>query len=767
MLDGLGDLRALSLRARALEELARYEELARVADRVAGVLLAQRITDPDQLTAGIEVLILRQRVFGGLDAQEGDAAAGYRAIMSLIAEVREGLDHFHWPVRLAEARLLYEKHNHHQAGQAVQEVLALNPGSAKAWALMGEMAVASFDLDRADRIADHLDELAGSVHGSPAAQVSTLGAIVRARAALRRRDPALASDVLDRVLERYPEHRQALALRAAASAASFDQHDTDRMLDRLDQLSPGIALGHYEVGRTLSEARQYERAASHLELAHQRLPGWADPVTELGLLEMQAGRDERARDALVRAVRMDPFDTRAANSLTLIEELLRYRTIETEHFVIRYREGIDEVLAAEMPPVLERIHDRVARDEDGAIAYEPDRRTIIELMPDHEWFSVRISGMRGLHTMAASTGPVIAMESPREGPRHQIGPYDWARVVQHEYAHTVTLARTRNRIPHWFTEAAAVYLEDAPRPTPWVTLLAEAYRKNELFSLDEISIAFVRPERPQDRSLAYAQGHWMYEFMIERWGPEAPLKLMDRYAQGIQESEALPDVLGMTPERFTEQFLEWAGEQLVAWGMVPAPGTPSLEDLLGEGRPGSAEPDTEPTWDLIQRVLEEHPSHSGVIELAARSAMRDANGTVDAHAAGYLERLAQASPVDPWPRRELVRYYLGSDDPSRAIDHLEWLDAREQHSPAFAAELARQYAALGRWSDAHSKAERTTVIAPFDADEREFAARVAIKAGRLHDARRHIRALTLIEPDRDIHRQRLEAIDRMLDAEPR
>jgi len=30
--------------------------------------------------------------------------------------------------------------------------------------------------------------------------------------------------------------------------------------------------------------------------------------------------------------------------------------------------------------------------------------------------------------------------------------------------------------------------------------------------------AFVRPKRPTDRSLAYAQGHWMYQYMIEKWG---------------------------------------------------------------------------------------------------------------------------------------------------------------------------------------------------------------------------------------------------------
>jgi hypothetical protein len=89
---------------------------------------------------------------------------------------------------------------------------------------------------------------------------------------------------------------------------------------------------------------------------------------------------------------------------------------------------------------------------------------VIEVMPDHERFAVRITGMPFVHTIAACTGPVIAMEVPREGPPSKhMGLFDWPRVIQHEYTHTITLGQTRNRIPHWLTEAAAVSMEPAPR----------------------------------------------------------------------------------------------------------------------------------------------------------------------------------------------------------------------------------------------------------------------------------------------------------------
>ncbi|MFM8699515.1 MAG: hypothetical protein ACKOF7_12850, partial [Phycisphaerales bacterium] len=77
---------------------------------------------------------------------------------------------------------------------------------------------------------------------------------------------------------------------------------------------------------------------------------------------------------------------------------------------------------------------------------------------------MRITGMPSVHTMAASTGPLIALEAPREGaPQLHLGRFDWEDVLRHEYVHTVTLDRTRNRIPHWFTEALATRLETKPR----------------------------------------------------------------------------------------------------------------------------------------------------------------------------------------------------------------------------------------------------------------------------------------------------------------
>src|SRR5690606_32954537 len=151
----------------------------------------------------------------------------------------------------------------------------------------------------------------------------------------------------------------------------YDPDGVERMLAEFDALSPGSPrpAALFTVGAALSDARQYEPAAEYLRRARDRAPNWPEAHIELGLLEMQSGRDEEAVAALRRAVKLDEFNVRAINSLKLIEELLTYEKIEGEHFIVRYRPGGgDEVMAREMMPPLDRLYEAVT----GEMGYAPE-----------------------------------------------------------------------------------------------------------------------------------------------------------------------------------------------------------------------------------------------------------------------------------------------------------------------------------------------------------------------------------------------------------
>lgn len=783
-------LRALRIRAEALLSLGRVAEAGTTLDAITTAMSASELTNADELVEGVRGLLLSARLRGPWR----DARQDYRTITQLLARARDELDRLSWKARLVEAELLVTKDNQREARQALIEALQLNPSCARAWQLLGQLSVDQFDFQTAESIASKLDELAtkiapaddaqaeGAPGGAPLSR-SPWAAELRARAMLRQRDAENAIAALDPMLVRFPTMRSLLALRAAAEAATFNMQSVEARLNAFDALSanaspgttPASALALYEVGRTLADARQYELSDTFLARAIEREPNWSEPLIERGLMLSQAGRDVDSLDVLKRARELDPFNIAVENSVKLLTELLTYETLQSEHFTVRYKAGRDAVLAAEMIPLLEAMHARVCGADNNGLDFKPSVRTTIDLMPNHEWFSVRITGMPGIHTMAAATGPIIAMESPADGPGHLVGPYDWLRVVRHEYVHTVTLARTNNRIPHWFTEAAAVFLEDAPRDWRTVQLLTNAFNTDTLFDLDAINLAFVRPKKPTDRSQAYAQGHWMYQYIVERFGPRAPLDLMDQYALGTTEEAAYQRVLGQSRAAFFTDFKAWAEQQLIAWGMRTPQGTPDARTLIEQAMaPGVRKGDAgiellEPLSpeQAVVRALEDHPEHPQLLALAIDAALEARRGVPDESMIDLLERAAAARPMDDRPQRALARVYLTMNTPESrdlAIPHLEWLDVREVHSPAFASELAHLYAERQEWDLARAKAQRVARLAPFDADTRELAARVAIATKDWDEARHQLNALISIEPDREIHRKRMEALEAMATA---
>lgn len=784
-------LRALRIKAEALEAVGRFAEAVGAAQPALERLAGARMEDPGEVVEAAHLVTLRIRLAGpGTDGagKPLPAAAGFHALMGMLGEVRTKIDRLYWPAALAEAELLYAKDNKPKAHEALLEVLSMNPSCARAWMLVGRLAVDGFNFDQAEAVAARLDLIAGDTYepdeeGTPERGASVLGAEVVARAMLRQIDGSQAQSVLVPALAKMPKRPQLLALMAAAEAVKFDERGLAARLNAFDAEFPGSPLAEFEVGRAFSEARQYPLAVKHFEEATKRQAFAPEPLIELGLVAVQAAQDDRALGALERAFELDPFNARADNSLRLVREMRTYERIETPHFVIRYKgvpEGTaspDALLAREMPEVLERNHAIVTGPQAGGIDHQlPEgTKTYIDLMPDHAWFAVRIAGMPQIHTIAASTGPLIAMESPREGTGH-FGLYDWPRVLRHEYVHTVTLSRSNNRIPHWFTEAASVHLEQAPRDYPTCQMLARAVDTGELFDFSYINVAFVRPKKPSDRSFAYAQGEWMYSYMIEAYGPKSPLELLDEYAKGLREEEAFQRVLKVSRSEFFESFKTWAKVQAQGWGLVRKSDQPSIGEMLkaeaGAAPEGEQNAPT-PTREMVDRWLAKYPDHPDVLELAMELSLAKNAGAATPMEVPLILRYARARPVDPKPHRLLAKMYLdaAAADPAalgtqaaRAIPHLEHLDAREDKSPVFAMELARRYAAVGEWAKATAAGVRATRLSPFDARVREAAATVAVQAKDYDLAERQLKALALIEPTREVHAKRLEALRKLRSA---
>jgi hypothetical protein len=390
---------------------------------------------------------------------------------------------------------------------------------------------------------------------------------------------------------------------------------------------------------------------------------------------------------------------------------------------------------------------------------------VIELHPDHKSFAVRITGMPWIHTIAAITGPLIALEAPREGaPQLHLGVFDWLAVLRHEYVHTVTLEQTRNRIPHWFTEALATHLESKPRTWDAVQMLAAAYQGGTLFDLENINWAFVRPKRKTDRAQAYAQGEWMVSFIEKEWGRDAILRLMALYRDGVPESEAFPKVLGIDRDAFMKRFTAFAAKDLGSWGMLPDPPLAKLVEGIAAERAAQPAKDgpTEIDDAHLDALLAAHPAHPDLLELWLRRRLKG-DADPDAAAIARLRAYAALRPDDPWPHRVLAKAALGAGDRAGAVADLAYLDARADNDVSFAMELAGIERSRKNFAGALEHASKAGRIKAYDPATREFVAAVAVEAGDLATARMHIEALTMLEPSVERHRLRLARIDELIE----
>lgn len=735
-LDPESSARAALLYARAREDRGQLDRAVE-ALRPWREALAQQ---PETLQSAAEVTAAARGVVL-LAHLEGRPAQDHQFAMNQLGRAHQQLDALHWPARLAEAEILVEKDNARDAIAALEETLALNPRSSRAWYRLGRFSAERFDFDRAEQA---IDELRGI--NEPHLLADKLEAHLR----LQQRDARGAMRAIERARQRYPDQRRLAALAVAAAALQYDDDATQAALERFDALAPGSPLAAYKAGVYLSLARQYPEATEMLRQAIVRQPNWPAPHVELGLLLMQVGDNEAAHEALRRATRLDPFNRRAGNQLTLVEALLGYETIETENFVIRYEAGIDAVLARDIALHVEDLYDEITR----IFQHEPERKTQIDIMPDEEWFGVRITGMPDIWTIAAATGDVLSLTPPREGAR-QRGTFDWLNVLRHEYVHTVTLSQTRNRVPHWFTEAAAVAEELVGRDYETARMLAWALEEDELFDLEGINWGFVRPRRQIDRPLAYAQSHWMLEYIRDTHGNDAVIALLEAHREGVENVAAIERVLGVDDAQFMAGFREWARADVERWGLAPPPDDARVRALLESG---SEAADAEELRELI----EAHGEHPSLLRLLAEQALESEDRDPDAARRKVL-RYAEARPVDPWAHRQLARLAVETGHRDQAIAALEALDAQEAYHGDWAHQLARLQREAGRIDAAAAAMERALHREPYNAGYRELAATLALQRGELRDARRHIEALTLLEPERAQHQLRLAAVLERLD----
>lgn len=508
-------------------------------------------------------------------------------------------DPLSWQTHRASGLLLLEKYNRAQAIPDLKKALEINPRAVSVIVALGEAALQKHDIDEALTYS----EQALQVQENYVPTLHLMADIALNKqapdAALLALEEALKTNRLDSktlgriaavyyLLDVQPGGEADKRLVALLENLDAIEEAAIKQPSRLEQVvidvakrnaKPGVFLNAF--ANTLESRRKYTMAEKLYQHAIRVMPQLSQPKTSLGMLYMQTGRSDQAKQLLDDAFKADPYHVRVSNMRKVLGVLSNYKTITTDHFVIRVDSEADQILGQYMAEYLEEIYPELVE----LYGYEPPQRSVFEIyhnakgLTAHQWFSARMVGLPWIQTIGASTGMMVALASPTASPK----PYNWARVVKHEFVHVLTLQQTHFNIPHWFTEALAVTSEGIKRPVEWNRMLLDRVPKGELWSLDELTGIFVRPETPADWQFAYCQSRLYAQYMIETFGEETISEMLDLYRKNVRTNDAIPRVFEMTAEEFDEgyrNFLKRIVEDELGGSAVEAP--KSIADLEKE-----------------------------------------------------------------------------------------------------------------------------------------------------------------------------------------
>lgn len=681
-----------------------------------------------------------------------------------------------WQAHLLAGELLLEKYNRAQGIPELKRALAINPRAAEVLVLLGIAAYDEHEFEEAERYADQALEVNPDLSAAWCLKADLRISSVELDEALQ---------FTDKALEVNPHDQQALARKAACYVLMDGPPDADKLepllsgLDRAGEMkfekadrftklvlelarrNPRPGYFFSSLAKTLDRRWKFDLAERFYLVAVERMPQLAEPRTSLGMLYMRMGRGEEAAKVLDDAFKADPYHVRVSNMRKVLQVLERYETIATDHFVIRVDSEADRIFGQYLAEYLEEIYPELTEQ----FGYEPPHRTQFEIfhhakgLAAHQWFSARMVGLPWVQTIGASTGMMVAMESPTAADE----PFNWARVVKHEFVHILTLQQTGFNIPHWFTEALAVTAEGFPRPEEWNRLLRQRVPKGELRTLKNLNDGFIRPKSPEDWQFAYCQSRLYAQYMTETFGPESIPQLLQAYRENLSTEEAIRKVLGVELGEFETGYREYLDRIVATLPEYPEENTRSFGELE---RNFKERPDDAAAAAAFAERLLEAGNSERAREVATKSLEQDPRqGT----AALVLARLETHARNVPAATRVLERALDFSNPETRALKHLAQLKllSREYARAAELLELGRKiapddvdwlrglslaYKETGETAKRKEVLQTLAELDPDDAAPRKALAQIALDEKEYNDAVKHGRqALHVDVLDADVH----------------
>ena len=259
---------------------------------------------------------------------------------------------------------------------------------------------------------------------------------------------------------------------------------------------------------------------------------------------------------------------------------------ESDHFVVSYPKGKDEVL---VPYVLDALEaQRKALQEDLGWATSGGK-VVIEILNDTR----DLARLSTLTEEEIKTSGTIALCKFNKlmivSPKALVKGYDWLDTAAHEYTHHVVTARTHNNTPIWLHEGIAKYSEprwrgSAGELSAWSAgLLRDAVKRNELVTFEQMHPSMAKLPSQERAALAFAEVMVAVEYLQKKGGRPLMTKVLDLVAEGTPAEKAVAQALGVSFEAFQA---DW--KRYLAARPLPEGGDEEKKRFKGDPRHGGS-----------------------------------------------------------------------------------------------------------------------------------------------------------------------------------
>lgn len=570
------------------------------------------------------------------------------------------------------------------------------------------VAGASFleGLSRFGEDPDFLFGLADSLHHSDPEE--TVGLLERALAINPRHVPSLllladhainaeeyrlAEETLDKVLEVNGDHPGAWAYRAVIAHLESDFEGEREARQRgLKHWKTNPAVDHL-IGRKLSQKYRFQEGADYQRAAMRLDPGWTKAQLQLAQDLLRLGQEEEGWQWAARSHEKDGYNQTAYNLLTLKTTLDKYAVLENDSFLVRMPAEEAPIFGDEVLELLEEA--KAALCDKYGVTLE--RRVILELFGHQKHFAVRTFGMpHNPGFLGVCFGNVITANSPSTQSGH---PSNWRAVLWHEFCHVVTLTMTRNRMPRWISEGISVY-EEVQKDSSWGQSMTPAYRRRildgRLAPVSELSAAFMKAASGEDMQFAYYESSLAVRYLVETYGVEALIGVLQDLGDGVSINEALAK--NTVP-------IDQLDEQFAAYAKALAAG-------LGEGL----------NWDVPEDSLDGVPIETALAMspdnyylLLRRAKERVAEKQWE-EALDPLRKILSRYPLQPGngeAPRLLAQCYRELEDVENERRILRQIAETDHEAPDIYLRLVRMDAEAERWERVHENLVRLFAVNPF------------------------------------------------------